>query len=116
VLVADDDPEFLGVLEYGLRQYGYRTITATAADEAILLAEQFRDHLTAAVVLDSVGTVKDSALVSFLRSVKRELTIVLVSGSLTQPGLQDTHHGPVHVLPKPFSAADLVEVLRRQSA
>jgi len=112
VLLADDDREFLGRLEGGLREFGYRTISATAADDAILLAEQFRDCLAAAV-LDSVGTVRECALVGFLRTVKRELPIVLVSGALTQPGVQQTQHGPVHVLPKPFAAADLVAILRR---
>lgn len=111
ILLADDDPEFLGLLEYGLREYGYRTISALAANDAILLAEQFRDHLTAAV-LDSVGGVRECALVGFLRAAHRDLPIVLVSGSLARAGVQDTPYGPVHVLPKPFDAADLVSLLR----
>jgi PAS domain S-box-containing protein len=111
VLLADDDREFLGMLDAGLREFGYRTISATAADDAIILAEQFRDCLAAAV-LDSVGTVRECALVGFLRTVKRELPIVLVSGALIEPGVRETQHGPVHVLPKPFAAADLVSLLR----
>ncbi len=112
VLLADDDPAFLGMIEYGLREYGYRTVTAGATDEAIVLAERFRDHLAAAV-LDSVGTVRDFALVGFLRSVNRELPIVLVSGALARPGVQESPHGPVHILPKPFETADLVRLLGR---
>lgn len=110
VLLADDDPGFLGMLEYGLRDYGFRTVAAGSPDEAIVLAERFREHLAGAV-LDSVGAVRDSALVGFLRSLKRELPIVLVSGSLPRAGLQDSPHGPVHVLPKPFEAVDLVRLL-----
>ncbi|MBE2215477.1 MAG: PAS domain S-box protein [Opitutaceae bacterium] len=115
VLLADDDREFLGMLEAGLRESGFRTISAGAADDAILLAEQFRDQLAAAV-LDSVGAVKECALVGYLRTVRRGLPIVLVSGSLARPGVQQTQHGPVHVLPKPFAAADLVALLRQPEA
>ena len=115
VLLADDDREFLAMLEAGLREFGYRTIAASAADEAILLAEHFRGCLTAAV-LDSLGPVNERTLVGFLRSVNRDIPIVLVSGTLARAGTQDTQHGPVHVLPKPFAATELVAILRGTKA
>ena len=111
VLIADDDTAFVGVLEYGLREFGYRTISVASADDVILLAERFRGQVAAAV-LDSVGSIKECALVGFLRSVHRDLPIVLVSGSLARAGVLDTPHGPVNVLPKPFATGDLVELLQ----
>jgi two-component system, OmpR family, alkaline phosphatase synthesis response regulator PhoP len=49
VLVADDEPDILEIIEYNLRSEGYEVYTAKDGDEAIKKARQIHPHL---VILD----------------------------------------------------------------
>ncbi len=49
VLIVDDEPDILEIIDYNLRQAGYETATAKDGAEAIQRAQAFRPHL---IILD----------------------------------------------------------------
>lgn len=49
VLIVDDEPDILEIIDYNLRQAGYETATAKDGVEAIQRAQAFRPHL---IILD----------------------------------------------------------------
>lgn len=49
VLIVDDEPDILEIIDYNLRQAGYETATAKDGVEAIQRAQTFRPHL---IILD----------------------------------------------------------------
>ena len=73
VLVADDEPDILEIIEYNLRAEGYDVYTAKDGDEAIQKAKKIHPHL---VILDVMMPKKNGVEVcEILRA---------------QPGFQDT--------------------------
>ena len=69
ILVADDDPEIVEMLEYNLVSEGYEVYCATDGEEAIELAQK---HLPKLVILDVMMPTKDGVEVcEYLRLNKK---------------------------------------------
>jgi DNA-binding response OmpR family regulator len=114
ILVVDDDPRVLDLLNIALAAHGYRVITAGDGEEAVRVALGKRPDL---VVLD-VRLPKKSGLevCEILRQDPDDphLPIIMVSAaSETEARLQGFARGTDDYLVKPFSPKELVARIKR---
>jgi len=112
VLITDDDADFRQTLSEVLLRRGYRTITAADGLEALDVIEHGNIHL----VLFDVHMPRLDGLraLESVRARLPRLPCILMSAQLDDRILakaQQLH--AEHVLPKPFSLADLVSSVRR---
>jgi two-component system OmpR family response regulator len=108
VLLVDDDPAILRLLEVNFRLEGFETLTAARGPEAIALASRMPD----AIVLDLMLPEMDGHEVyRRLRqdSALREIPVIF----LTARALDTTPIDPgVRYITKPFDTTALIETVR----
>lgn len=113
VLVADDDPTILALLEATLRQHGFRCRLAADGEEAIELAARLRP---AAVIVDVNMPRRDGyEVLSALRADRRSAVPVVLLTARNQETdiLRAFDLGASEYVVKPFHPLELVARLRR---
>ena len=112
VLVVDDDTTILDITRHTLENFGYRALVAEDGAQAIGLYALQRDEI-AVVLTDMMMPVMDgAALVKALRRINPAVRIVATSGVQGNEAAA-AEAGVKHFLAKPFTAADLLALLRR---
>lgn len=103
VLVVDDEPLVLYVMDRTLEEAGYVVLQATSAIEALDYFRQERPRLDAVVTDVNMDPIDGASLASLLRQLRPDLPVLFVSGF-------DTHLGtlPGPLLGKPFLPDQLV--------
>jgi CheY-like chemotaxis protein len=108
VLVAEDDPLVLDVVETALDMAGYTVLTARNGYEALrILEERHVDLIVTDIRMPEINGVE---LASRARAMQPDLRIVLITGFAD--AVSKTSHGTL--LHKPFHAADLVRTIRME--
>ncbi len=117
VLVVDDEEGVRRVMRRALERFGYRTLLAGNGAEAVSAFALHRGEI-AIVITDMHMPVMDGpATVVALRTIDPNVRIVASSGAETDAKLAKARAAGVrHVLPKPYSAEQLLDVLRRAAA
>ena len=114
VLVVDDEPQVVWVLQFSLEAEGYTTYAATNGIEALAEISQHRPNL---MVLDIMMPTMDgwSVLEEMLElPVDERPRVVIVSAlSSLQDRAKAAELGADAYVPKPFNVEDLLEVLHR---
>ncbi|MCG6963485.1 MAG: HAMP domain-containing protein [Acidobacteria bacterium] len=112
ILVLEDEAQLRDVTASGLRQLGYRVLTAgTGVEAGELLADEAVDLLLADVVLPSSG---EAELVDLILGMEGRLSILLFSGYPRPPvGGQRELPGVADWLQKPVSLEELARAVRR---
>src|SRR5215210_2994776 len=104
VLVADDEPDILEIIEYNLKAEGYDVYTARDGDEAIQRAKQVKPHL---IILDVMMPKKTGVEVcEILRSqveFKDTLIIFLTAVKDEQAQMKGFEMGADDYVNKPIS-------------
>lgn len=113
LLVIEDEPMLLDLLDNYLRSLGYRVITATNGMEGIQL---FREHhkVLNMVILDMGLPKMDGAQVfQALKELDPDVRVVVTSGYIA-PELSHKlmHSGVRSIIKKPYDISDLMEELR----
>ncbi len=115
ILIIDDEPAALRVLEKILALSGYDVVTAA---DGVRGVELFRRHFCDLVITDMVMPVKDGLqTIMDLREIVPELPVIAVSGGgniskeryLAVAGYLDG----VVTIPKPFSAAVILDAVKK---
>jgi DNA-binding response OmpR family regulator len=111
LLIIDDEPLLLRLLQVGLPAYGFRVQTAATAGEALTwLCEHPEEHPLVLVGLQAPG-LAGLDIVTDLRQVRPHLCYCLMSGVQLEPDqLQEA--GITCLIPKPFDFAELAQTLR----
>jgi len=113
VLVVDDEPQVVWVLQFSLQGYGYETFTAHDGMEAL---DQIRRHRPALMVLDVMMPRMDgwSVLEELAtRPVAERPRIVMVTALATPLDRARAEQlGASAFVPKPFDMEHLVGVLQ----
>ena len=109
ILIVDDEPANLLVLETVLEDPGYRLVRAQSADQALraLMADEF-----AVMVLDI--QLPDMNGIELARAVRERypgIKIILASG-YPQPAINGESMGEFSFVGKPYRLADLARQLR----
>jgi PAS domain S-box-containing protein len=111
VLVVDDEEAILATTRRMLTASGYRVLTANDGARALELYAEHRGEI-AVVLTDVTMPVMDgAALVAALRRVDPEVRVVATSGVLASGADRSRDLGVRHLLPKPYSGAQLRSVL-----
>ncbi|HZM80989.1 MAG TPA: response regulator [Candidatus Limnocylindrales bacterium] len=109
ILVVDDDPDILRVVEVNLSLQGYRVLTASSGAEALSLVESQRPHL--AVVDLMMPGMDGLELTRRLRAdpmVTALPIIVLTAKALTSDKVAGLAAGADDYIVKPFDTSELV--------
>ena len=105
VLVVDDDAVVRKLTERMLRRLGYDVVGASDGEEALQAFAKEPDAFDLVVLDVMMPKVKGPAALARMRAIRPALKALLVSGYAGEPTLR--------TLPKPFTALQLAEELRR---
>src|SRR6266849_482155 len=82
VLIVDDDEEIRLIAEYTLQQMGYRTITASDAEKALVIVESSRPDI---VITDALMPKVDGRqLCRLIKRIEPTIKVVVMSGLYTK--------------------------------
>jgi len=115
VLIIDDDPDVITVLQLLLKKKGYAVASASREDEALQQIEAFKPHL---IVLDVLLSGVDGRTVC--KKIKntehwKHIPVIMFSAHPSaQKNMQD--FGADDFLPKPFQGEKLLERIEAQLA
>ncbi len=104
ILIADDEPDILEILQFNLLQEGYDVITAKSGDEAI---EQAKTHNPDLIILDIMMPGKTGIevcnLLRLMPAFKKTLIVFLTAMSDEVPEIKGLETGADDYLTKPIS-------------
>jgi two-component system OmpR family response regulator len=113
VLVVDDEPQVVWVLQFSLQAEGYETFSAHDGIEAL---EQIRRHRPAYVVLDVMMPRMDGwGVLEGIRELPiddRPLVVMVTALASLADRAKAESLGAVAYVPKPFDVDELVGVLQ----
>lgn len=115
ILVVDDAPETLEVLERNLTLVGYRVATAPGAIEAVRTLEATRIDL---VITDfRMPRVNGLDLIRHVRENYPDTEIIMVTGYASIPGAVEAMQAGAHAyLAKPFTEEELLSAVKQAIA
>lgn len=115
ILVVDDSPETLEVLERNLRAAGYTVATAPGVPEAITILEQFAAEL---VITDlRMPRVGGLELIRHVRENLRDVGIITITGYASiESAVSAVKEGAEFYLPKPFTEEELLAAVEQTLA
>ena len=120
VLVVDDEPDLVRILEFGLKAAGYQVMTANDGQEGLKKArEQKPDIILLDLMLPKLDGYKVCRLLKFDERYKH-IPIMILSAR-TQEGDQNLAHemGANRFLTKPYEFSEIlqhIQALLKQSA
>ena|SRR5919198_1206120 len=110
VLVADDEPDLLALVEYALKDAGYDVLTARDGEEALQLA---LDHTPDVAVLDvrmpKLTGLDVTTRLRHLGDVGRTRVLLLTAATEKEDVARGFQAGAHGYLEKPFSPWELVQ-------
>jgi two-component system response regulator HydG len=112
ILVVDDSPETLEMLERNLRSEGYEVYSATSVSEAIKILD---DAIADLVITDYKMPVNSGMdLVRYVRENLRNTEVMMITGYATVEGaVEAIKAGSEEYLTKPFTDEELFSAVRR---
>jgi DNA-binding NtrC family response regulator len=111
ILLIDDDPKLLRLVEYELGEAGFETVTAETGHEAL---DRVREQTPAAVVLDlMLPDISGKELLDwFRREHPRVPVVVLTAQDQVEDAVECMRLGAADFVQKPFERARLVTSVR----
>ena len=112
ILIVDDAPDTLEVLQRNLASQGYEVFAATGAAEAIRILDETKVDL---VITDyKMPKVSGNDLVRHVRENFRDTEVMMITGYASIGGAVDAvKTGASEYLPKPFTDEELLTAVRR---
>jgi CheY-like chemotaxis protein len=112
VLVVDDEPQVVWMLQFSLEAEGYRTF---AARDGVAALEEVREHRPELMLLDIMMPVMDGwSVLEQLRELpedERPRVVVVSARSSLRDRAKAAELGADAFVAKPFSVDDLIDVL-----
>ena len=112
VLVVDDEPQVVWMLQFSLEAEGYQTFAARDGQAAL---EEIREHRPAVVLLDIMMPVMDGwSVLEHLQEVpedERPRVVVVSARASLRDRAKAAELGADAFVAKPFSVDDLLDVL-----
>ena len=111
-LIVEDEPDLLETCVRILQQVGHSCLTAPSAREAITLIDTRRPDL---VVTDlRLPTVDGLAVARHARRASPPVPVIVTTGYTSPEARRDAYKAGASIfLPKPFTAAEFVEAVKR---
>jgi two-component system, cell cycle sensor histidine kinase and response regulator CckA len=113
VLVVDDEPDLVAIIERMLTGLGYRVTATSSALHALQLVEQAPQDYDLIVTDQTMPRLPGSELAQRTYAIRPELPVLLCTGfsSLLPPDMQGTT-GIVGMLNKPFNKSELARAVQ----
>jgi len=111
ILVVDDEPHIVRLVRRVLRREGYQILSAHDGAEAVELFEQRPEGIDLVLLDRNMPSLSGEQVLSKLRALRADVRVVLSSG-----GGVSVPPGAMETLPKPYTATQLREVIRRALA
>ena len=110
VLVVDDDPEMVEMLNEVISRKGFKVVGAGSGEQALVeLEKQHFDLIFLDLVLPGMSGVE---ALSTIKDKDKKAVVVIVTGYGDDPiALEAMSLGPLFLIRKPFRVSDIVEVL-----
>jgi two-component system cell cycle sensor histidine kinase/response regulator CckA len=107
LLLAEDDPTLRSLVATMLEREGYETLQAADGEEALRVAMQHLESLDLLLTDDRMPGMNGYELTRFLRSVRPDLKVIVMSGSADiPPPVPDAA-----ILLKPFTLEELARLV-----
>ena len=112
ILVVDDERAICELIKTTLEMYNYRVLTANNGAEALAIYAEHRDEIDR-VLVDMMMPVMDGlTTITALHQINPDLSLVAMSGlNSIEAVAQAKRFGCQYFLAKPYTTADLLEVL-----
>jgi DNA-binding response OmpR family regulator len=115
ILLIDDDPEFLFLLNELIRKNGFQSYTATNGIKALEIMTEQKIDL---VITDAI--MPDTPIMSFICTLKNEypeVPLILISGLPTNPLISNSMIvGADEFIPKPINTSNLFVTINKYLA
>lgn len=111
VLILDNEPSIVRAIEYRLKQYGYRCLTAIRGMEA--MAHCTQNHVDLIITDLRMPGLDGEGFVSMVRSVSR-VPIIVATGCSLPRRAHLTAYGELDVVLKPFEFEQLQQLIERR--
>jgi DNA-binding NtrC family response regulator len=114
VLVVDDEPAILALLQTALTAFGFRVWTAEGAAKGLEVFRSHRSEIHVALLDVRMPERDGPAMIAALRAEAPDLPFCFMSGFAgTYEAEQLMALGAAHIFPKPFRLDELVSRLRQ---
>ena len=111
VLVVDDEPYILEVMQETLKEHGYVITTACDGQEALEIFEREGGTIDAVLTDLAMPRMGGVDLIRALRAQSADVMVVAVSGMLGEKSREALEAGAQTLIPKPFTARKLCAIL-----
>ncbi len=114
ILVVDDEKSILETTKQTLESFGYRALVASDGAEAISLFAARQTEITL-VLTDMMMPIMDGpALIAAIKHIRPSAKVIAASGLAANGGVARVSAlGVKHFLAKPYSAEEMLKLLRR---
>jgi DNA-binding response OmpR family regulator len=112
ILLIDDTPEIAELLTFALRDAGYEVI---ASGYTAMVNDLVAEHHANALVLDCTSYDMSEALFDLVRAQNADLPVIIITDTpeLADPSLRKRKAQKVLVVPKPFTASQVVRAINQ---
>lgn len=111
LLFVDDEPAVRRLASQVLERAGYRVVTAVDGHDALQAAGRCRDELALLVTDMMMPRMDGATAVGLIRDLRPGLPVVAVSGLRAELDRDLAGVGSVHLLRKPFTTPELLDVV-----
>ncbi len=113
ILVVEDEPMLLDLIRQVLEEFGYRILTAGAAEDAIRLAQEHDGHIALLLTDVVMPRMNGRELAGRLAPLRPQMKVLYMSGHTEDAIIvRDIRRVRAHFLPKPFQPHDLGRKVR----
>jgi CheY-like chemotaxis protein len=114
ILIVDDEPAVLKVMKIVLEKSGFQVVLAGNGAEALEIFEQMRDQIRILITDMAMPGMNGLDLIRAIRNLNPAVHIVATTGMTTPDQMQAiSDAGVSHVLSKPCSSHQLIELIRK---
>ena len=108
ILLVDDDTQFLSLGQELLEYFGYQTLTASDAEEALEIFRQGQREIDLVILDLNLPQTDGYQLLHQLQSIAPKVKVIMASGFLGQEEMDKLKNaGVVGMIHKPFRASQL---------
>ncbi len=115
ILIVDDEAAILEITKETLESYGYKVVTAVNGREAVHVYSQMKDKIDCALIDNMMPHMDGPTTILELQKINPAIRIISVSGSSADE-IEGDRRSIRAFLTKPYSLADLLNVLREALA
>lgn len=113
ILLVDDEQTVLTFLKMVLEKSGFHVVAASSGAEALAIFEVMQDQIQVVITDMAMPGMNGLDLICSLRKFVPAVDIVATTGMTTQDQMKAIREAGVsHVLSKPFSSRQMIEIIR----